>query len=112
MIEHYAWPLLQLAAEFKALAILSGKANGVNSADSQGGEVVQNRAGTAGLGPYMNDVVDGQIRLERDFLFGRIDFEITIEAKISNDRDAELRVLPGDELKPKWVHERERVCHR
>jgi hypothetical protein len=48
------------------------------------------------LGSNVDDVVNGKAGLEGDLLFRRIDLEVTIQAEITDDRDAEIGVTPGE----------------
>jgi len=78
--------------QFKTFAILTAEPHGEDTRDSEGDEVIQNRARRPWLAANVCDVVNGESSFDGSFLPRWIDLEVTIEAKVSDDRNAEFTV--------------------
>ena len=100
-----AGPSPQRLIQLETFAVLAAETDRVNVADAQGRKIVQNRAGAAWLRADIDDVVHRQAGFDGDFLFVRIDFKVTVEAEIADNRDAEMGVSIGDVLESGQVHE-------
>lgn len=87
-----------------AFGVLSGKSNGVECADAEGDEVVEDGAGCSGAASGMDDIMDGEVGFDGDFLEGGIDFEVAVEAEVADDGDLQRGVFGGDCLESMGIH--------
>ena len=90
------WPL--------RCAIITGKTDGENLAHPERHEIVEYRPRTARLGPDLGYVVNRQSRFNRDLLFGRINLQISVEAKVPHHSNTQTPVLLSDGIKAVSVH--------
>lgn len=89
---------LERLAQFEAFAIASGQGDREDFADSECYEIVENRASASGLAANVGDVMDGETCFDGDFFLGGIDFEIAVEAEVTDQSDSFAWVAPGDVL--------------
>ena len=75
------------ALEFEAFAVVAAKSDRMNGADAEGDEIVENGPGSAGLASDSDDVVNGETGFDRDLGSGWVDFEIAVEAEVSEQED-------------------------
>jgi hypothetical protein len=90
--------------ELMAFGVVAGEADGMEGTDAEGDEVIEYGAGGSGLGAHACDVMDGQPGFEGGLLPGGVDLEVPVEAKIAENRDAEVGVAGGDLLESRAVH--------
>src|SRR6266699_3895016 len=108
IIQPNSWAAFQGAAQFKAFAILPDETDGIDGSDSQRGKVVEDGSSSARLGADIDHVVHGQAGFKGNFLLGRIDFQVAVEAEIAKDGDAQAGVVLDDGFEARAVHQREK----
>jgi hypothetical protein len=96
----------QRAAQFIAFSIIPAKTNREEITDSKRGKIVEDSSGATWLGADVHDIVNRQTCFNRNFLPGGINFQVTIETKIANDRDFEFGITPGNGLEALGSHVR------
>ena len=89
---------LKRAAEFVAFAILTHDGDGMDRADAERDQIVQDSARAAGLTADAGDIVNGKIRFNGNFFERRIDFKVAVKTNIPDEADFETSVLRGDFL--------------
>src|SRR5262245_20975380 len=104
MIQFHARFRSQGAAQFVAFAIIAGETDRINLSDSQSGQIVQDGSCSAGLAAHVDDVVDRQTGLDRDFRTSGIDFQVTVEAEITYHRHGQAWILLSDGIEAVWSH--------
>jgi hypothetical protein len=104
MIEMHAALCLQCAEEFVTFSVLAAKADRENFTDAERDEIIEDCSGRARLAADVYHVENIEAGLDRNFRFCRIDFEITIEAKVADHGDTQLRVLRGDFVEAREIH--------
>ena len=70
ILQDHAGPGRQRPAQLVALAVVAAEADGVDLADPQRDQVVQDRPGRARLAADLHHVVDRQARLDRRLVLG------------------------------------------
>ena len=83
MVQPYSGSRLQCATQLKTLTIITDKTDRIDSSHAERGEIVQYRAGAARLRADVNHIENRQTCLDGGLLLIRIDFEISVEAKIT-----------------------------
>src|SRR5438105_4614983 len=68
MLEANPGSAAECGSQFEAFAVFPGKPNGINIPDAKRGQIVQNRSGAAGLAANVDNVVNRQAGLNREFL--------------------------------------------
>ena len=89
MLEDHAGPGRQGPAQLVALAVVAAEADGVDLADPQRDQVVEDRAGRARLAADLDDVVDRQAGLDRGLVLRGVDVQVAVEEEVAHDRDAQ-----------------------
>ncbi len=102
--QDHAGPGRQRPAQLVALAVVAAEADGVDLADPERDQVIEDRPGRARLAADLHDVVDRQARLDRRLVPGRVDVQVTVEEEVAHDPDAQLRVPAGDGEESFGVH--------
>ena len=64
------------------------------------------------MGAHIDDVVNGQTGLDRDFRFGWIEVEIAVETEIAGDGDAQFWIIGREAFKSRRIHVKLRVVLR
>lgn len=93
------------ASQFVAFAVVAVEADGEEGTNAEGDEIIEDRAGGAGLATDAGDVVDDEIGFDGNFGAGGVDFEIAIEADIAEHGDFELGVVAGDGGESPRIHD-------
>ena len=106
VLETGAGPGGEGAPQFVAFTIVAAEAGDMDGADAEGGEIVEDGAGGAGLGADADDIVDREagfdggspVSAESTLL------EVTVEADIADDGDAEGGVAAGEGMETLGAH--------
>jgi hypothetical protein len=94
--------------ELVALAVVAAEADGMDLADAERDEVIEDRTGRARLAADLDHVVHGQPGLDRRLLLPRVDMQVPVEEEVAHDADAQPRIPSGDGLETLGVHARPR----
>ena len=78
-------------AQLVALAVVAAEADGVDLADPERDQVVEDRAGRARLAADLDDVVDRQAGLDRGLVLGGVDVQVAVEEEVADDADPQPR---------------------
>jgi len=89
VIQPNAASVSQARPEFKSFAVFSGKTHGIDLSNPKRHQIIQDGARRAGLTADVDNIVDGQPSLDGNFLFGRIDFQVTVETEIAHDSNSQ-----------------------
>ena len=87
-----------------ALAVVAAVANGVNRANLECDQIVEDGAGRPRLAPNGDDVVNGKAGLDRRLGLRGIDMQIAVEKEIAHDADAQLAIPVGELVQSIGVH--------
>ena len=98
----------QLPAQLVSLAVVAAKADGVDLADSESDQVVDDRPGRARLGADLDHIVHLEPGLDRNVFLGGIDVQISIEEEVAHDRDLQSVVTTRDGREAIGVHGKKR----
>jgi hypothetical protein len=98
----------QRAPQLVALAVVAAEADGMDLADAERDEVVEDRPGRARLAADLDHVVHGQAGLDRHLLLRGVDVQVTVEEEVAHDADAQPRIPAGDGGEALGVHARPR----
>src|SRR5436853_333191 len=88
--------LRKRAAQFKTFAVDAAEANWKNLRCSERGEIVQNRSCSARLRPHPHYIVHGPSGFDRGLFTRWINFEIAIQANISQYGHTQLGIMCRD----------------
>ena len=104
MLEAHAGLGFERPAQLVALAVVAAKADGMDLADPEGDQVVEDRAGCTRLAPDLHDVVNRQAGFDRRLGFRGVDMQVPVEKEVAHDADAQLGIAIGDGVKTFGVH--------
>ena len=88
MLQAHAGLGLERPAQLVALAVVAAKADGMDLADAEGDQVVEDRARRPRLAPDFDDVVNRQAGFDRRLGFRGVDVQIPVEEEVAHHADA------------------------
>ena len=96
MFENNAAQSAECAKQFPSLAVFPANPDRHYFSNTQRNEIVHDRPPRAGLGTDTGDIMHRQSSLDRNLCASRIELKVAIETKVTDDRDAHLRITARD----------------
>src|SRR4051812_24987082 len=104
---------VQRVEQFVAFTIFPAKTYGEYTAHAKGKEVVENGSRSPGLRTHVDDVVRRATGFNGEFIQRGINLEITIQAEIAQQTDAEVGIAGSELGETLGVHQdSRRACSR